>query len=183
MAELSDNKVFSRTIEAGSISSRGSERRIEASATERAALADLLDLQAIGSLAATLSMRRLASGLVEVKGSLEADVVQTCVVTLEPVPAKIAESFRVTFGEGVEEPELAEIDLYYEDQDPPEPIVDGMIDLGALVVEYLSLGLDPYPRKADAAISKEYEAEPQEAPETELPSTRKPFAGLDKLIK
>ncbi|WP_374371742.1 DUF177 domain-containing protein [Dongia sp.] len=183
MPELSDQKAFSRIIEAGSISSRGSERRIEANAAECKALADLLDLQAIGSLAADLSMRRLASGLIEIKGRLEADVIQTCVVTLEPVPAKVSESFRVTFGEGVEEPDLTEIDLDYEDQDPPEPIVDGMIDLGALVAEHLSLGLDPYPRKADAAIPTEYEAGPLEVPEIERPATRKPFAGLDKLIK
>jgi uncharacterized metal-binding protein YceD (DUF177 family) len=183
MSQLSDHKEFSRSIEAASISARGTERRIEANAAEREALAELLDLQAISHLAATLSLRRLASGLVEVKGSLEAEVVQTCIVTLEPMPAKVAESFRVTFGEGVEEPELTEIDLDYDEQDPPEPIVEGMIDLGAVVAEHLSLGLDPYPRKADALLPKEFEPKLGDVVEIEQPATRKPFAGLDKLIK
>ena len=31
--------------------------------------------------------------------------------------------------------------------DPPEPLVGGKVDLGAIATEFLILGLDPYPRK------------------------------------
>ena len=37
-------------------------------------------------------------------------------------------------------------------EDPPEPIVNGAIDLGALAAEFLMLGLDPYPRKPGAVF-------------------------------
>ncbi len=38
----------------------------------------------------------------------------------------------------------------FEIPDPPEPIVNGFIDLGQLAAEFLVLGLDPYPRKPGA---------------------------------
>lgn len=166
------------------MSARSSERRLEATDAERAALAEVLDLQSIGRLVATLSLRRLASGLIEVKGQVEAEVVQTCVVTLEPVPAKVAESFRVTYGDAEPEPDLSEIDIEFEDSDPPEPILDGKIDLGVIVAEQLSLGLDPYPRKEGAALPQEFEPkESDKVVDLELAGRRKPFLGLDKLKK
>ena len=88
--QSSDISVFSRPIEAASVSARLSERVIEANPAERAALAEVLDLQAINRLVGRLTLRRLSSGLIEVKGTIEGDVVQTCGVTLEPVPALVA---------------------------------------------------------------------------------------------
>jgi hypothetical protein len=37
--------------------------------------------------------------------------------------------------------------------EPPDLIVDGQIDFGAVVVEFLALALDPYPRKPGAAFA------------------------------
>ena len=179
----SDISVFSREIEAASIGPRVTERKVEAKPEERAALAEVLDLQAIDRLVAVLHLRRLASGLIEVKGELEGEVVQTCVVTLEPVPARIHESFRVTFGDVEPEPTLGEIDIDFEDSDPPEPIVEGKIDLGAVVAEQLSLALDPYPRKEGAEIPQEFAPKSGEVTEIGTAGTRKPFLGLDKLRK
>jgi uncharacterized metal-binding protein YceD (DUF177 family) len=180
----SDISVFSRPIEASSVSARSVDRQLDASPAERAALAEVLDLQAIDRLVAKLTLRRLSSGLIEVKGALESEVVQTCGVTLEPVPAKVAETFRLTFGDAQPEPDLSEIDIDFEDSDPPEPILDGKIDLGALVAEQLSLGLDPYPRKEGAALPQEFAPNEAEiAAENELAGKRKPFLGLDKLRK
>ncbi len=166
------------------MSARSVDRQLDASPAERAALAEVLDLQAIDRLVAKLTLRRLSSGLIEVKGALESEVVQTCGVTLEPVPAKVAETFRLTFGDAQPEPDLSEIDIDFEDSDPPEPILDGKIDLGALVAEQLSLGLDPYPRKEGAALPQEFAPNEAEiAAENELAGKRKPFLGLDKLRK
>ena len=33
------------------------------------------------------------------------------------------------------------------DEDDPDPVIDGRIELGALTAEFFALGLDPYPRK------------------------------------
>jgi hypothetical protein len=56
--------------------------------------------------------------------------------------------------------------------DPPDPIIGGRIDLGALAAEFLSLGLDPYPRKPGVDF---------EAPEGDAPGEESPFAALGKL--
>jgi len=39
------------------------------------------------------------------------------------------------------------------DEEPPEMLVDGKIDLGAIATEFLLLGIDPYPRKAGAEFA------------------------------
>jgi hypothetical protein len=57
------------------------------------------------------------------------------------------------------------------EEDPPDPIIDGRIDLGALAAEFLALGLDPYPRKPGAAFDLG-EAEPER---------ESPFAALARL--
>src|ERR1700728_3051749 len=36
--------------------------------------------------------------------------------------------------------------------DPPEPIIDGVIDLGRLATDALFLAIDPYPRRPDATF-------------------------------
>jgi uncharacterized metal-binding protein YceD (DUF177 family) len=57
-------------------------------------------------------------------------------------------------------------------EDPPEPIVNGAIDLGALATEFLMLALDPYPRKEGAVF------EPVIAP---VDPADHPFAALEAL--
>ncbi len=53
----------------------------------------------------------------------------------------------------------------FEIPDPPEPIVNGFIDLGQLAAEFLVLGLDPYPRKPGAEfIPPELVVDPEEHP-------------------
>ena len=165
------------------MTARAISRQIEANAEERAQLAQVLDLIALDELTAQVSLRRLASGLIEVKGALDARLVQRCVVTLEPVPAEVHETFRWTFGDAEPEPTLGEIDIDFSDSDPPEPIEHGQIDLGQVVAEELSLGLDPYPRKEGAVLPQEYEPKSGEVTDLAAAATRKPFAGLDKLKK
>ena len=40
-----------------------------------------------------------------------------------------------------------DIEVLLNEEEPPEPIVDGTIDLGGVTLEFLALALDPYPRK------------------------------------
>ena len=90
---------------------------------------------------------------------------QTCVVTLDPFPARVEEEVDVDFSASE-----AFRGTPAEDAEMPDPIVDGMIDLGGLTAEFLSLGLDPYPRKPDASFAFEGEADAS------------PFAALAGLV-
>lgn len=167
---------FSRLVRVDQIPSRGTEMRIEAGPEERAALAERFGLQAIGSLRAELKLKAIAGGtLFRVRGDLVADVVQTCVVTLEPIPAHVEESFALIFGPGQDEEDGADLDMAFEDEDPPEPVEDGAIDVGEAVAQHLSLALDPFPRKEGVGIE---EAPPAEVEEEAKPN---PFAVLARL--
>lgn len=166
---------FSRPVLVDQVPTRGVEMDIEANPAERAALARRFDLQSVDALSAHLRLRAIAGGtLIRVDGRISAKVVQTCVVTLEPVPAMVEEEFELTYGGEEPDDEAGEIELSFDDADPPEPIVGGAIDVGEAVAEHLALALDPFPRKADAAFD-----EPVDPPE-EQPAKPNPFAVLER---
>ncbi len=111
---------------------------------ERAAIAKRLGLLALDALSAELRLSAGHGGQVRVKGKLTASVAQSCVVSLEPVPEVVEEEIEAIFSDEADENAEPNWD---DDTDAPEPIVNGKIDLGELVVQHLSLGLNPYPRK------------------------------------
>ncbi|MGE0119649.1 MAG: DUF177 domain-containing protein [Dongiaceae bacterium] len=141
---------FSRPVAADQIGPQETEREIVANEVERARLAERFGLLALDRLAATLQLRRSRSGVIRVTGRFEAEVVQACVVTLEPVPARVSESFAAAFGPSPAAPagEVVIVDL--DEEDPAEELVDGRIDLGEVVAQQLAVALDPYPRAPGA---------------------------------
>ena len=48
--------------------------------------------------------------------------------------------------------------------DDPEPLIDGVVDLGALAAEFVILGIDRYPRKPGAVFESPGDGEPEEGP-------------------
>lgn len=179
------NPEFSRLVSAEAVRRNdGLIETIEATEVERQALARRLELEAIGSLTATIRLRPARGGqMVRVSGRLEADVVQTCVVSLESVPAHVSEEFEALFAPPSmieEEGDEIDIDPTLEDEDVPEPMVNNRIDIGELTTQYLSLGLDPYPRAPDAAFEEIDEAMDEEEDPAE-PAKPNPFAVLERL--
>src|SRR6478672_7295951 len=83
----------------------------------------------------------------DLQGEVKAQVEQTCVVTLEPVGNAIDEEVDLLFVPGAEPRAEGETD-----ENLPEPLIDGRIDLGAIATEFLVLGIDPYPRKPGVAF-------------------------------
>lgn len=138
---------FSRPFSIETLPATGAEVEIEADERERAALAQLDDLPAIGQLVARFKVSKQASGLINVRGHLQATVTQICVVSLDPFDSDIEADVDVDFEEEGVGPKAHPEDA---DRDPPDSLVDGRIDLGALAAEFLSLSLDPYPKKPGA---------------------------------
>jgi uncharacterized metal-binding protein YceD (DUF177 family) len=165
---------FRRTIAAGKIGEQGLRQTITANEQERAKIAAFLGLQELRAFTAELDLARWRAKGVRVTGTFKADVVQTCVVTLEPLDAHVEASFERRF----QPPEKAqaEIDETKEimvdplAEDPPEPMGHD-VDVGEILVEELSLSLDPYPRKPGV----EYKGDSPEA------KRDNPFAALAKL--
>ncbi|MBI4969435.1 MAG: DUF177 domain-containing protein [Rhodospirillales bacterium] len=142
---------FSRRVPAHEIGLDGLATTIEADAKERAALAKRFDLVGLDRLQARIVIKPLSvGGLYRLEGQIEAELAQRCVVTLEPIPARISNDFTRLYGppQAVEEC----LDLDPEAEDPPDPLDQGAIDIGEAAAEQLALCLDPYPRKPGAMI-------------------------------
>lgn len=170
--------LLSRPLEIGTIGDGVRAERIVASDTERAALAAEHGLVGLEALSADIDVRRGANGLVLVDGRLRAEVVQTCVVSLVPVPQRIDDAFHLSFapaGSDAAPPRPrpgAEV-LVDPDIDQPDILEGSTLDLGAITAEQFALALDPYPRAPGAAMPAD--AVPDDA------GPRSPFAALAAL--
>lgn len=141
---------FSRPFTADRLGQAAVTETLLAGPAECAALAKRLRLVELTQLSAVVTLERTLGGLIHVSGRLEADVIQTCVVTLTDFPSHVEDSFTVDFGNAPAEfGDEIELDPDY---DPPEPIEGGIIDLGELVTQYLALALDPHPRAPGATL-------------------------------
>jgi uncharacterized metal-binding protein YceD (DUF177 family) len=168
--------VISRPVEIVTIGAEQSVARIEIGTEERKALAAALELVDIPALSAEIGLSRDRGGTVHLDGRLSAELVQNCVVSLEPVRQTIEEPIRLSFVESARDARpSAAVDIVPTEDDPPE-ILDGpILDLGPIVVEQLLLGIDPYPRAPGAA--------PPDNPAGETGATRdSPFSALAPLI-
>lgn len=161
------------------ISDTGLHRELETSAAERQAMADLAGVRDILLAQATFDVVPKSGGRVQVTGHVRARVGQTCVVTLEPIESEIDEEVDLIFAPEAEVRRLADlIEEGQDDQepaevaDPPEAIVNGIIDLGRIATDALFLAIDPYPRKPGVVF---------EAEVTALDPEDHPFAALKAL--
>jgi Large ribosomal RNA subunit accumulation protein YceD len=120
------------------------EEATRAAIARAAGIPEVVDLQAVFDVA-----RHGPDGL-HVVGRVSAAVRQTCVVTLEPVANKVEESIDLLFEPGMAHTDSDPDGVEHVPLERPEPLVDGTVDLGAIAVEFLMLGIDPYPRQPGA---------------------------------
>jgi hypothetical protein len=142
---------FSRSVRLDALPEEGIEVDVRASAEECRGLAERLDVVAVESLSGRGRFSRAAGGPgIVLRARLEAVVVQRCVVSLEPVTERIDEAIERNFlppgvipmkGRPTKGREVV-VDPLEEEVDPLE---DGRVDLGEVLVEELALALDPYP--------------------------------------
>ena len=135
----------------------GLHRDIEASPAMRDAMAEVADLREILSASASLDVTPASGGRVHVAGRVRARIGQTCVVSLDPIENDIDEPIDLIFAPPEQIPQLADLvddaaESDTEIPDPPEPIENGIIDLGRLATDALFLAVDPYPRKPDVVF-------------------------------
>jgi hypothetical protein len=147
---------------------------IEATEAQRVELAELHGLVSVGSFRAELNVAAWKRNGVSVDGTVVADIVQSCIVTLEPVAAHVDEEVsqvflpetsklgRESFGLG------GEIMIDVEGPDSPETFSGDTIDVGALAEEFFGLGIDPYPRKPGATLPSARVGEKGQPEENEL---------------
>lgn len=134
--------------------------KIEASEEECLDVARRLNVPAIKSITADLVLNAAqGSNITHVKGTFHAMVLLECVVTLEQFGVELSEPVEgwfadkektVSFVAAKRERDVVksqgEIEIM-DEKDDPEAVIDGVIDLGELVTQHLSLAIPAYPHK------------------------------------
>lgn len=153
----------------------------------RKRLAQRLGLVSLDDLKADIVITRRPGEIAyHVEGHMTAGVTQSCIVTLEPVSSRIEDDFDAWFADPEGAVSIArlrrerqsksgygEMPILSEQEDP-EPIINGKIDLGELVTQYLSLSINPYPHAEGVTFEVRDEGGQRAVPEV----IRNPFAAL-----
>lgn len=182
-----DNYPYSHPVNAGKVVDKDLALVIEPNAAERQAIAGSYDIDAIEALKADLVLKPYRKAGIRAVGTIEISMVRTCVVSLEPFDTVLKLDVDRTFEPHSSRPrkvrdlnEDGEIEIDLESLDPPDVILDGVLDLGGMICEEIALSLDPFPRKpgVEFEAGSDEEADQVDAEEDEKPS---PFAALKAL--
>jgi uncharacterized metal-binding protein YceD (DUF177 family) len=152
---------FSRIVPLARLGSAPFWQKIEATPSEREKLSRRFDLLALDRLTAAVQLRRKGGELIVLEAALQAEFVQSCVVTLEPVAGSFSNSFVLVYGPA--EAEHQEIGAL-RDEAAFEPLNGDVIDIGEAVAQEFSLLLPVFPRHPDATIDAEALVEPTKSP-------------------
>jgi uncharacterized metal-binding protein YceD (DUF177 family) len=181
MGKAADRPAISHPIIVSKLPKDGMTVRFLASEPERAALALHLAIPAVERLEAEVVVKSWRGEGVKITGRLTADVVQSDVVTLEPLSQKVDEDIELVFLPEhsrlarMVQPQDGELHLDPDGDDIPETYAGDRIEFGSVLAEALALGLNPYPR-AEGASFESFDTDPE--PEVGKIS---PFATLRKL--
>ena len=148
---------WSVRVAVAQIPDTGMHRDFDADQASRKAMAEVAGLREVISASASLDVVPKSGGRFHVTGYVRARIGQTCVVTLDPIENEIDEPIDLVFAPAEQIPNLSDLvdeaaESDTEIPDPPEPIIDGVIDLGRIATDALFLAVDPYPRRPGATF-------------------------------
>ena len=152
----------------------GDEIAFAASDEERAALAKFADVLAVPRFEARIVLKKLSPNRFSASYELAATLTQACVVTLEPLEARIERTFdrELRFTPNLRRDAVKDVVLGAEDDEAPEEIDSLHYDLAESLVEEFVLAIDPYPRAPGVAFA---------APQDPGDKPENPFAALKDL--
>lgn len=175
--------VISLPVNVVKLKSLGEIVKGEADEDTRAELCKRLGVLSVDAYAIEARVTQWKKSGVRIEGKVTGKVQQACVVTLEPVPEEINETFNVTLlPEG--SPYLlradnteagGEIFVDPEGEDMPEEFEGDEIDVGGYAEEFFALALDDYPRAPGVTFGGHVEDDKANNPE------ENPFAALASL--
>jgi len=149
--------------------------KISANKAQLLTLAEILQVPAVNNFAADISlMFQKKRGILNVTGVVRANLKLISVISLEPFTKDYTAEFSLTYDTNAEYE-----DIYSDDddinEDQPDIVIGGKIDLGDIAIEQIALLMEDHPRK---------EGETFEAViEDNEPIKNNPFAALAKLKK
>src|SRR2546423_1393976 len=136
---MTDRPPFSHSFDLGLVPEKGTEIALNPTAAERNQIAAWLGIEALESFRASVTLSRAALGRYLYRGHFDADVVQACVVTLEPVPSHLTGDVERSFQVVPPAPKRRRVrrSAIEEDSKAEPPPVIALTDLDADVPETL----------------------------------------------
>ncbi len=173
-----DNPEFARVVAVRKLApAAGLDFDITPTTDELRSIAVLLDAPAVKKLRLHGRLEAAERGAWRLQAMLGATVIQTCVLTLEPVTTRVDTPVHRLFtpDPGPSGPEVV---IDGTEDDEIEPLGE-RIDLGLVAIEALALALPPYPRRDGADLTEFLGTPPGAEPLRD--ADLKPFAGLRNL--
>lgn len=173
------DQPWSRRIALTDVPVEGLHVAMEADSEVRAILARTAGLRDLPRLEASFDLLRKGLGL-QITGEVIATVGQNCVITLDPIEKNLHEVVELVYAPSPAATlgdQDGEASFGMTDAEPPEPLVEGVVDLGAIATEYFLLGIDPYPRKEGAVFESTSPQEPAGSAFAALAALKKPPLG------
>ncbi|HPF46425.1 MAG: DUF177 domain-containing protein [Alphaproteobacteria bacterium] len=160
MTDTGVENEFSRIFNLDLIKKNGSEVEYSANEEECKKLAERFSIPGVVRLNARCELKKLDEKLIgdySLYVEMDAEIIQQCVMTLEDVSESIKENFSIIFKRislsEVNDAQSKEIDFDADEEDIVF-IHHKEIDIGEFIAEYLSLSMNPYPRREDIDRNK-----------------------------
>ena len=175
---------FSRPKATDQIDKNGGVHELSATPKECEALAKRFDCESIRNLNASVRIKPKTDRMTfHVTGKVTAEITQTCIISDKPIQTNLHEQFeawyrdvsRVTPFRQKTMPDMDENEEHEirPEEEDPETIRNGVLDMGEVVAQFFGLAIDPYPKAEDVGDKDYIETKPSDKPN--------PFAKLASL--
>lgn len=160
---------LSRIVELERLVKMKTPYTIKASDEECKKLAERFDFVALNAFELAYTVTHLGGKSIDfnVVGAIKASLVQRCSSTLKEIPEEVDDTFNFRV---VHPKQEKDFELEISEFEDFEFSSDGIVDLGEIGAQYLSLSVDPYPKFDEADIPV-------------LETKKNPFAILEQLRK
>lgn len=169
--------LFSYPLVVDEISGPEKVYRLNADEKQRAYIAEIYQIPGVKSFSAELRVKNQhKQHRLEVNGIADAELEQTSVISLENFIKPYHAEFTVVYDTQMTAKDLKELELEFDD-DIPDIVEDGKIDLAAIAMEQIALIIDDFPRQKNETFNFKSEFD------EETTKAQNPFAVLAQLKK
>jgi hypothetical protein len=140
---------ISQLYELNRLPQAGDDVTIAPERDDLARIAQWADIEAIDAFQAKIALRKMSASRFALDVTLTADIVQNCVVTLDPLRSHIERVFtrELILTQVTPRPsKIIDVEPAPVDEDGREEIESLRYDLAVPVLEEFALAIDPYPR-------------------------------------
>ncbi len=168
-------KDFSYPLKIEDINQGEQTYKLRANKAQLETLKDILQIPAVNYFEADIKLTfQKKKGILEVSGEVRSGLRLISVISLEEFDKEYKSDFNIIYDTNATYEQIREMDEDIED-DIPDIVIDGKIDLGDIAIEQLALVMEDHPRMDGEEFTSFIE--------DDSPIKENPFAVLSKLKK